>query len=358
MLLVFAQSPYSSGDRVFVLDELGINYKIINQLDDYLSLDANYKLAIITDFKLHPRLTEISQKSNLVFCICHELHPDYLSDLKIGNNIYWSLPGVINFINDHSFNGFWLYKTAQMYEMLRESHNLDKLSELQPYNTKPKYFDCLLGSVKDHRTFIYNSINDAELNNQIILNYNPDAVFNFEKFYADDYFIWEPGTVPNPGMTILDTASWVSYCGIECHLSCIIPIEVYNKSCYSIVAETNFDNEYSFYTEKIAKPMLARRLFVVFSGYRYLHNLKKIGFQTFNGIIDESYDLIEDPIQRFNAAFKEVIKLCQLPQEKILDLIQPITEHNYQYIKKMSWRSQDHQWMRNLILEKLNLTTT
>ena len=100
-------------------------------------------------------------------------------------------------------------------------------------------------------------------------------------------------------------------------MSRVIPISVFNQTAYSIVAETDFDNTLSMFTEKIAKPMIARRLFVVFSGYQYLHNLRKQGYRTFDGIIDEGYDQIRDDQTRLNAAFEQVLWLCEQDQQQI-----------------------------------------
>jgi hypothetical protein len=81
-------------------------------------------------------------------------------------------------------------------------------------------------------------------------------------------------------------------------LSQVIPLSIYNQTAYSVVAETNYDNNYIFNTEKIVKPILARRLFLVVSGQHYLRNLRSLGFKTFDGIIDETYDTIADFEQR------------------------------------------------------------
>jgi hypothetical protein len=96
-------------------------------------------------------------------------------------------------------------------------------------------------------------------------------------------FIWEKDCYPTQesiGHTYGTTCFNVCYNGIEIALSRVIPIDVFNQTAYSIVAETNTDNTLSFYTEKTAKPMIARRLFVAFTGYRFLENLRSSGFKT------------------------------------------------------------------------------
>jgi hypothetical protein len=112
---------------------------------------------------------------------------------------------------------------------------------------------------------------------------------------------------------------------------------VFNRTAYSIVAETDHDNTLSFFSEKTAKVLLARRLFVAFTGYKFLYNLRTLGFRTFDNVIDESYDQIKHDGDRYAAAFEQVKQLCSMPQQQILDQIRPIVDHNYTLIMDTDW---------------------
>ena len=85
------------------------------------------------------------------------------------------------------------------------------------------------------------------------------------------------------------------------------------------------------------KPILARRLFIVFSGQYYLRNLRKLGFQTFDSIIDETYDNIENHDERFRLALEQMHKLIDRSQDLILEKIRPIVEHNYNLMISKDW---------------------
>ena len=168
------------------------------------------------------------------------------------------------------------------------------------------------------------------------------------EFYAKDYFIWEEGTTPI-GQTI-GTADWADYCGQRVHLSQIIPIKTFNETAYSIIAETDFDNTLSCFTEKTAKPMIARRLFIAFTGYKFLHNLRALGFQTFDGIIDESYDLEIDDNKRYTMAFEQVKYLCTQEQDVVYRKIKSIVDHNYNLLMTRDWT----QWPAKQIEQVIN----
>ena len=99
--------------------------------------------------------------------------------------------------------------------------------------------------------------------------------------------------------------------------------------------------------------MLARRLFVVFAGYKFLYNLRKLGFQTFNGVIDESYDLIEQEQERWSAVFEQVKYLCSMDQQEIYNRIRPIVEHNYEIAYNRDWTQWSADQIQIVITERL-----
>jgi hypothetical protein len=62
-----------------------------------------------------------------------------------------------------------------------------------------------------------------------------------------------------------------------------------------------------------------------------------LGFQTFDGIIDESYDLIKHDSDRYTAAFEQVRYLCSVPQNQILPKIRSIVDHNHEVVMNTDW---------------------
>jgi hypothetical protein len=112
---------------------------------------------------------------------------------------------------------------------------------------------------------------------------------------------------------------------------------VFNDTYFSVVAETDHDNTLSFFSEKTAKPLIARRLFVAFTGYKFLHNLRQYGFQTFSDVIDESYDLEINDEKRYTMAFEQVRYLCSTDPDIIVEKIKPVLEHNHRLIMETDW---------------------
>ena len=113
------------------------------------------------------------------------------------------------------------------------------------------------------------------------------------------------------------------------NLSQSIPANIYRNSWYSIVAETNPNNS-TFFSEKTAKCLLAKRVFVFFGSRGQLAILREQGYKTFDSVIDESYDLIKDDQARWTAAFKQVLWLMAEDPTEVYNRLEGVLEHNRQ----------------------------
>jgi hypothetical protein len=112
----------------------------------------------------------------------------------------------------------------------------------------------------------------------------------------------------------------------------IVPWNIYQNSLYSLIAETNFEN-YSFFSEKTAKALYAQRPFVFFGAQGQLEDLRNLGFKTFGDVIDESYDSILDPTERFTKAFEQVRWLFDQNHQLLHQRLHSIVEHNCAHIQ-------------------------
>jgi len=112
----------------------------------------------------------------------------------------------------------------------------------------------------------------------------------------------------------------------------------YADSYWHLVCETHLDLEHSqrgaFITEKTWKPIANAQPFVVLGTAGSLEYLRSQGYQTFNDVgIDESYDTVQDPTDRFNAVKKLVAYIHSLDHDQLAKLnrrCRPIVEYNQQ----------------------------
>ena len=100
----------------------------------------------------------------------------------------------------------------------------------------------------------------------------------------------------------------------------------YSKIAIDIVTETVYNYKYPFISEKTLRPIACKRLFIVVGAPGTLSLLHSKGFQTFPDVIDESYDLINDPIKRWRALECTIGNFLSLPLDKIKDILRDKTE--------------------------------
>jgi hypothetical protein len=305
----------------------------VNQLDLDPNLNAAvYHIPYPYRSSFADTINQALTKYDRIAILISELHLDsadyclHLQDSKIQHFVC----GFVKDINTIPWMD-WFINTVSHYK------NNQSLDQLTPYAVKPKMFDILLGQPKPHRYLIQSYVKSMKLEDQAIMTMLQDNNLSPIKEQDKTNWLWEPGVTAHD--TLRGTITAVNYQGNNMSLSQVIPFSIYNQTAYTVVAETNYDNHYSFYTEKIVKPILAERLFVVFSSQHYLRNLHKLGFKTFDSVIDESYDDVEDYDLRFALACEQIKYLVSQPQEYILEKIRPITEHNKQVMLETDWHS-------------------
>jgi hypothetical protein len=117
-------------------------------------------------------------------------------------------------------------------------------------------------------------------------------------------------------------------------------IEKFKNSTLHIVPETWHETttrfDYMFFSEKTFKPIWHLQPFIIIGNVGSLKALRKLGYKTFNGLIDESYDSIENPEDRIIAIGNSVRAFCLKTPKEIAQVMYdmlPILEHNYKLVK-------------------------
>ena len=115
----------------------------------------------------------------------------------------------------------------------------------------------------------------------------------------------------------------------------------YLDSYFSLVNETTYHTKpgydgVPFLSEKIFKCIAMKHPFIMVTAPNSLKYLKELGYQTFNGLIDESYDTIIDDGQRAIAILNEVDRLCKLQGDDLINFLveaRRICDYNYNIMK-------------------------
>ena len=111
----------------------------------------------------------------------------------------------------------------------------------------------------------------------------------------------------------------------------------YKQIFVDIVCETFYSGKTFHFSEKVLRPILYKRPFIIQGSKYFLQNLKTIGFKTFDHWWDEGYD--EDPWDFKSTAIKSIIDDISSQDLQTLQTwykeMTPVLEHNYQVLQNL-----------------------
>lgn len=281
--------------------------------------------------------------TDYVIVFCPEVNHGLISGIK-----WFDRKNTTIFLGALAKNNF--FSRAKIMPWFDWLHRVTRTNQIFPSfskvllnsNTeKPKFFDILLGNISSIRSVLYRKL-QKDIKN---LDYNIITYLDKQTITQSNESEWitlDPDikinndVVDSLSNVMLPDNSWST-------LSCLIDKVIYNQTAYTLVSETYFNTSISitkdvyFLTEKIAKPILSKRLFIVLSSQPgYLEALRELGFRTFDRVIDESYDLEPHEDTRVVLVYNQIKELMNKPQKEILNSIQDIVEHNQRHLFKIT----------------------
>jgi hypothetical protein len=93
-----------------------------------------------------------------------------------------------------------------------------------------------------------------------------------------------------------------------------------------------FDYPYSFRTEKIWKPIAMGHPWIAATSYGYYRDLLNLVFRTFENLIDESFDLIQNNQDRMERIEQIVTDLCNQDLKQFLVAAEEVCKYNQQHL--------------------------
>ena len=216
-------------------------------------------------------------------------------------------------------------------------------------------FDAMMGAVNTSRLHLLYRILEANEMSATLAELEPtQGEYDWDQIYTLDpvgylrngqikkYTSSALENIEKPPSYINAPAKWLQ-----------VPWHIYQCSWYSIVCEdSDTGNNLNFLTEKVAKCLFAKRIFIMFNSAGLLKNLRKLGFRTFHGdIINESYDDEPNDQKRFTMAWHEIRKLYHTEARNIYPEFREVLEHNHQLIQ--SWTSDEFNNIKNFLHRSL-----
>ena len=117
-------------------------------------------------------------------------------------------------------------------------------------------------------------------------------------------------------------------------LSANIKLDNLTSALFHVVTETVYFQDKLHLTEKVFKPIVAQRPFILVAAPGNLAYLKSYGFKTFDRWIDESYDLEPDHYIRIEKITFEIARLCAMSPallEQMYKEMSEVLEYNRQH---------------------------
>ena len=263
-------------------------------------------------------------------CYTHDFINRFSKDLPVtffGNLIsHVPLNRPLYYLNDMFFQSNKIYQEYELCKSLlaKLDHNLDK-----------KFYWEMMCS---NSIGIYNSLNSHPVKHK-----------TFATCHALGISHWGPDVItPKNGRSGAET--FEKDHNIRC--SDLIDPSIYNQSYYSCVVETVIpsDNSMSMFSEKEAKPIIAKRPFIIVGTKDHLKSFRQLGFKTFSPVIDESYDDEPDLDKRKSKILGAMLKLTEEDPKEVYKELQPVLEHNYNHFYEHQWNKELQQaWYDGII---------
>jgi hypothetical protein len=317
------------------IDLFGDAEVVYGPVTDVIKSDSRKKV-VVKNWRSHQQphlaLPEDLNWADLVICYTGEM---------VNGPWQWYYNKTVNQFNNSNFIsvsngrlGLVQYPKHVVYDDL--GHFFSRIVDICRYEdwntlpTKPKLFDALLGVAKPHRVFIFNHLRTNGLLDKSFVNIHGSVNYVSPDLHEFD----DPMITPADRKRSMNQVPGLAN-GIG--VSHSIPLGIYQNSWYSIVAETDPANS-NFLTEKTAKPLFEKKLFVLFGSQGLLARLRSQGYNTFSSIIDESYDREPVDQKRWRMAFEQVVKLSTQDHAAVYRQIEPILEHNHKHICDQHYR--------------------
>jgi hypothetical protein len=132
-------------------------------------------------------------------------------------------------------------------------------------------------------------------------------------------------------ITRFDFEDWLPPVEIGADASADYVNTEYAATGIEVVLETLFDDSRWHLTEKSLRPIACGQPFILAATPGSLEYLRSYGFETFAGLINESYDLIDNPAERLEAIVNEMKRIALLPKkfkEELFAKLQHIASRN------------------------------
>jgi len=214
---------------------------------------------------------------------------------------------------------------------------------IQPINNKEfdKKFLCLLGRIDIFRLKMAMYLH-AQHKDSTLLSFRPKYSHAHWYFsHVSNLYFDELEWIKNHSPILVDELTAINDAGSCNWVESVNTVGKYASRYFlEIVIETDIYNP-EWITEKTVRSLALGKPFILFSGTGALAYLQNLEFKTFSPWINEQYDQIVNPFERFNAIQQEIDRLAAMSNDElknIADCLQSTVEHNQHILRSKNWQ--------------------
>lgn len=197
-------------------------------------------------------------------------------------------------------------------------------------------YNRIVSDDRSYRIYLLSQLKEKEILRCGLVSFNvDDQNFNWRDELANPATKLSPSARQHIQANLYEFPNRLSVDGEQLpgSSSARIPKQTHD-ALWHVVTETVFYYDKLHLTEKIFKPIASKQPFMLVAAPGNLDYLRSYGFKTFDGIIDESYDCIQDPDERIAAIAHQLewySNLSPVRKQQIIEKLAPIVEYNFQY---------------------------
>jgi hypothetical protein len=305
----------------------------------------------------HSSMTDLNWTKSRTFFHCYffDQEPIYdytlpIIDKSLLHPSHWIGPRRISILaNSEKSNIVWDYaKSRNLYNWYYFYHGfaaLDWYKDFQyikpeSFNRFDKVFICYNHLISKYRSYRLHLV--SNLINQDLIQHGRVSLF-----LEDKDGTWRDA-IENPTNPLDNRARVTIYKTLkninkpliidtnkpDGTLSAGVNFDDLTSALFHVVTETVYFLPKLHLTEKVFKPIVAKRPFFLVAAPGNLAYLKSYGFKTFDRWIDESYDIEEDHYIRIEKITQELARLCSMDRSALEQMhreMQEVLEYNFNH---------------------------
>jgi hypothetical protein len=201
-------------------------------------------------------------------------------------------------------------------------------SDLKKYK-----ISCLNGIPREHRKLVYLKLQEKDYFSDMIFTFGhrPGLHQNFDKWSLTDQEHAAFKRLPQHVEFLPSDRD-----GIDV----TVDHPAFQETYVNLVTETTVRADTPMLSEKTFKPIATGQLFVLIASPGAIQFLRDIGFDTFDDIIDHSYDQILDIRTRIEQTLVQIDRLAYMDLASICDTIKLRLIKNSEYLRSSAFRDQ------------------